>query len=133
VQISPSVVQAPVTAFSTDMSLPEHVGKPRLGRWCALVVLLAVCSLTLSLITRYSTAPGISIQTAKSLHAHAAPTAKKQHLAKDAADWIPPVVRIQQQVPTSYRPLAAVSVPILSCVSEQSLYTRPPPSSDLRA
>jgi hypothetical protein len=129
VQVPTSVIQAPVSASNIDMYVPEHAEKLCLRRWCGAIVLIAVCSLTVSLVTRYTAPLGLSSRTAKVLHVHGAPAAKRQHLAKDAVDWIPPVTRIRLLVPTSFSAIVATTDPVLNRVSEQSLYNRPPPSS----
>lgn len=129
VQIPSSVVQAPISAIAVDMSTREHVEKLSLRKWCSTIVLVAICSLTVSLLTRYCAPLGVSSQAVKSVHVHAAPGAKKQHLAKDAADWIPPVTSIHLLIPSSCPAITVVTAPRLSRVSEQNVYNRPPPSS----
>lgn len=129
VQIPSSVVQAPVLAFSAEMSAPEHVGKLCLRKWCTTVVLIAICSLTVSLLTRYTAPLGISSLTAKTASVHGTPSAKKQHLAKDAADWIPPVTTIHILVPSCFSIVAATTESVLSRVPARTPYNRPPPSS----
>jgi hypothetical protein len=92
-------------------------------------VLIAVCSLTVSLLTRYCTPLGISSITARTASLHGAPAAKRQHLAKDAADWIPPVTTIHLLAPSCLSAVAAPTESILSRVPAQTPYNRPPPSS----
>jgi hypothetical protein len=132
VQVPSSVVQAKILVTAADMSALEHVEKVCLRKWCTAIVLIAVCSLTLSLVTRYCTPLGISSQTANSIRVHAAPAAKRQHLAKDAADWTPPVTCIHLLVPSSFSAIVPTTAPVLSRISEQNLYNRPPPSSVFR-
>jgi hypothetical protein len=128
VWIPSSVIQARVSAVTIDMSASEHVEKLRLRKWCTAIVLVAVCSLTVSLVTRYTAPLGISSRTAKTLRISGAAAAKRQHLAKDAVDWMPPVIRIRLLVPSSFSSTVAIDAPVLNCFSEQSLYNRPPPS-----
>lgn len=96
-----------------------------------MVVLVAVCSLIVSVATRYSSAGIASSTTAKAFQVHASPEAKRQHLAKDAADWIPPVICLSLlQSPRSYPRIAPAGPPIPGLLFEESLYNRPPPSSE---
>jgi len=103
-----------------------------LGNWCALIVLVAVCSLTVSLATRYYAPLSIASQTIKSVHTHASADAKKQRLAKDAIDWAPPLSRTDVlRIPTFY----AVAIPpipqIPNLFLQYSLYNHPPPFSKI--
>jgi hypothetical protein len=115
------------------MSASEHVEKLCLRKWCTAIVLVAVCSLTVSLVTRYTAPLGISSRTVKTLRVNGSAVAKRQHLAKDAVDWIPPVTCIHLLVPSSFSAVVATTAPVLNRVSEQSLYNRPPPSRIFRA
>ena len=85
----------------------SHFEDQRHKNWCAAVVLVAVCSLIVSVATRYSSSGGASSTTVKAVQIHASPEAKRQRLAKDAADWMPPVIRFSVlQAPTSYPRIA---------------------------
>jgi len=102
----------------------------RRGRWSALVVLVAVCALTISVATRYSSG-GVPAYGVRTAHRHPAPEPSRQRLTKNTNNWIPPVVRIVVlQAPTSYPRIAPAGPPIPSLVLEKSLYNRPPPSSE---
>jgi len=97
--------------------------------WCALVILLSVCSLIVNVATRYSTFGNPSSATVKTVQARTSPEAKRQHLAKDAANWLPPVICFSVlQSPNSYPRIAPAGPPISGLVLEESLYNRPPPS-----
>ena len=97
-----------------------------------MVVLVAICSLIVSVATRYSSAGLPSSTTPRAaFQVHASPEAKRQHLAKDAADWVPPVICfILLQSPRSYPRIAPAGPPIPGLLLEESLYNRPPPSSE---
>ena len=59
-------------------------------RWQVLVIVLAICGLTVSLATRTFrlTIPnGVTAQSADS-------QAMRQHMARDAAQWTPPVLSL---------------------------------------
>jgi hypothetical protein len=99
------------------------------GRSCAIVVLLAVFSLTVSVATRYCSSQSSSAYSVRSVHEHSSPERSRQHLTKSAADWIPPVVRAGVlEAPTSYPRIAPAGPPMPSFLLEKSLYNRPPPS-----
>jgi hypothetical protein len=98
---------------------------------CAAVVLVAVCALTVSLATRYY-APDASSHTVKKIQPDASSSdVKKQRLAKNAANWIPPV-DCGRILPTpSYQPMVIpVGPPAPILLFEESLYNRPPPASE---
>src|ERR1017187_4210773 len=102
------------------------------GRWrgscCAIVVFMAVTSLAVSVATRYCSPQPSSFST-RTLHKHLSPEQSRQRLTKNAANWIPQVVRSGVlQAPTSYPRIAPAGPPIPSVLLETSLYNRPPPS-----
>lgn len=104
----------------------------RCARWCALVVLVATCSLAISVATRYGSPQDAVSGTSLTVHkAHGCSTYKpgRQRLTKDAADWLPPVlawVNLYQPAPEPR--IAAVDVAIPNLTFDSSLYYRPPPS-----
>jgi hypothetical protein len=113
------------------MRLLSHVEDRRHRGWCAVVVLVAVFSLIVSVATRYSSTGDLSSTTVKAFQTHPSPEAKRQHLAKDAADWIAPVICFSVlQSPRSYPRIAPAGPPMPGLVLEESLYNRPPPSSE---
>jgi len=112
------------------MSPLRHCEYRRHRTWCALVVLLAVCSLTVSVATRYSSSSDPSSPTVKTVQTHTTPDAKRQRLAKNAATWVPPLVCFDVlRSPSSYPRIAPAEPPIRSFLLEENLYNRPPPSS----
>ena len=93
-------------------------------------MLLAVCALTVSVATRYSSGgdPAYTVATA---HKHSSPEPNRQRLTKNTTNWIPQVVRsVVLQAPTSYPRIAPAGPPIPNLLLEKSLYNRPPPSSE---
>jgi hypothetical protein len=95
------------------------------------VALAAVCSLTVSVATRYTSAWNVSSPSVKTVQAHTTPEAKRQRLLKDAANWVPPLVRFDVLGSLSSYPRIAPAVPPRPIfLFEASLYNRPPPSSD---
>jgi hypothetical protein len=99
--------------------------------WCAVVVLAAVCSLTVSVATRYSSSWDVSAPKVKTVEAHPTPEAKRQRLDKDAANWVPPLVGFDVlQSPSSYPRTAPAEPPAQNLLLEESLFNRPPPSSE---
>jgi hypothetical protein len=111
------------------MLLLSHFEDRRRRWWCAVVVLVAVCSLIVSVATRYSSTFDASSTAVNAGQIHTSPEAKRQHLAKDAANWLPPVICFSVlQSPSSYPRIAPAGPPIPGLVLEESLYNRPPPS-----
>jgi hypothetical protein len=109
----------------------SHPEDQRRKNWRVVVVLVAVFSLALSVATRYSCLGVASSTTVKAFQIHASPEAKRQRLAKDAADWMPPVISVSLlQSPSSYPLIAPAGPPMPGLRFEESLYNRPPPSSE---
>lgn len=95
----------------------------------ALVVLLAVSSLTVSVATRYCSPPSSAAYSVNTLHRHSSPERSRQRLTKSSTNWITPAVRTAVlEAPTSYPRIAPAGPPIPSVLLEKSLYNRPPPS-----
>jgi hypothetical protein len=103
-------------------------GTRQVGSWGAVLILVAVCSLTISLATRYNdcaSTPSISVKYV-TIHSSAQ---KRQHLDKDAARWVTPVERFAiLEVSTFYPRFAPSGPPVHALLLDQSLYNRPPPS-----
>jgi hypothetical protein len=112
------------------MTLPEHFENKRLYHCFAVIVLVAICSLTVNLVTRYySPALGTPSQTVKAVRTNTSADASRQRLAKDGAHWLPPTAYIDiRRVPTFYPRVAPAGPLVTSLFSEQNLYNRPPPS-----
>jgi hypothetical protein len=93
-------------------------------RWHALIIALAICGLTVSLATR--TFRLKTCQTATVASHSAQPM--RQHLDRDAVQWVPPVLVFSiLQVPAFY-PHVAPAIPSLPSVPiDESLSNRPPP------
>jgi len=100
----------------------------RCARWCAIVVLLAVGSLTINVATRYSYAGTASAQSVKVSGVHATEEHGRQRLTKDAAHWIPPVVVSSALKPASSPHLVADEATPPQVPFASSLYYRPPPA-----
>ncbi len=99
---------------------PSH--KKRRGG--ILLILLAVSLLTVSLGTRTST-PVISHGA---MAQSQSPRPIRQHLATDAAHWVPPVaIVVASEIVHSYPLVSPGFAPISSVFFESSLYNRPPP------
>jgi hypothetical protein len=112
------------------MPLLRHFVNRRRKMHCALVILLAVCSLIVNVATRYSSPGSSGSAGVKTVQTRASVEAKRQHLAKDAANWLPPVICFTVlQSPSSYPRIAPAGPPIAGLVLEESLYNRPPPAS----
>jgi hypothetical protein len=111
------------------MSYPGNI-ELRRRSWCALVILLAVCSLTVSVATRYGHSSSL-VNEARSAQRNASPQTARQRLTKNAANWMPPVASATVfEVPSAYPRIAPAAPPIPHLFFDQSLYNRPPPSSN---
>lgn len=106
-----------------------NMGNHGRKRWCTAIVLLAVCTLTVSVATRYSVSPSATNKS------HAVVEADKswtglQRLLNNAATWMPPLVEAEIFHDPGYYPHVARSrPPVLTVLLEKNLYNRPPPSA----
>jgi len=109
------------------LQLTNFEGLKRRSR-CAAVVLLAVFSLTVSVATRYCAPQSSSANAGRTVHRHSSPEQIRQHLTKNAANWMPQVAQTGiLQAATSYPRIAPAGPPIPGLLLEKSLYNRPPP------
>jgi len=100
-------------------------------RWCAVLVLFAVCALTVNVATRYAFCPGASVGSTTTVHKHSSPVSSRQRLMKSAATWMPPAVcSTVLEAPSAYLRIAPAAPQIPSLLFEENLYNRPPPYSD---
>ena len=96
------------------------------------MVLLAVCSLAVSVATRYTSAPAGPDGPTTRIRNHVAPEPGRQRLLQNAATWIPPFIcSVVIQVPLSYSRVVPAGSRVPSLLLEENLYNRPPPSSQL--
>lgn len=117
-----------VLGIAPRMSPTGHHEQPVLRIWWAVVV-FTVCSLAISLATRYTSPVAGPSSTVKTAQTHIPVDAKKQRMAKDAGDWVPPVCRVDTLcTPSVYAVTAPLETPAPPLFSRLSLYNRPPPS-----
>src|SRR5271166_4237149 len=91
------------------------------------IVLLAICSLTASVATRFALA-GSDVQHQTTIKSQSA-EAKRQHLLSKALQWTaPPASFTLFQPPRSSVLIVSVIVPYTNLSSESWLHNRPPPS-----
>jgi len=115
-----------------EMWQPNNLEHGRCRRWWAAVVVLAVCSLTVSVATRYTFSRGLTETRTVSVRSHASPELSRQRLLKNAATWMPPVVASEVVCECSAYPrIAPGGPPIPNIFYEESLFNRPPPSISL--
>jgi len=106
-----------------------NLNSSRCRRWCSTIVLLAVCSLTVSVATRYSQDPTTLCGAAKTIQKLTCQQPRCQRLLKNAAVWIPPAVSSHiPRAPKSYPRVTPAEPGLSNLVFEESLYNRPPPS-----
>ena len=104
------------------------LGRPGQKRWCAAIVVVAVCALTISVTTRYSFSAGTSDGTLTVVQKNLSLTPGVQRLLNNAATWIPPVAEAAIFHNPGYSAqVAQPSSPVLSVLLEKNLYNRPPP------
>lgn len=116
------------TSDKQEMLSPTNHETGRCARWCAGVVLLAVCALTISVATRYGSPESADLLSTHTVHKHSAPESGRQRLSNNAANWIPPVVEAAVlQSPAGYARVAPAEPTLLRLFPESSLYNRPPP------
>jgi len=94
-------------------------------RWHALVSVLVMAALSVSLATRFCR----SSDTARvQVQASASSGSLRQHMDRDATQWVAPVTRLIFLETVEFYPRFAPAGPPLSAVLfDQSLYNRPPP------
>lgn len=100
----------------------------RCARWCALVVMVAVCSLTIRVATRYGASTGSGISSVQAVHKISVHNPGRQRLDNNAASWMPPTFcAAMLDFPTA----EACQSPELEVIPrlsyESNLYNRPPP------
>jgi hypothetical protein len=118
-----------VLRIAPRMSSAGNHEQPVLRIWWA-VVAFTVCSLAVSLATRYTSPVAGPSSTVRAIQTHIPADAKKQRMAKDAGDWVPPVCRVDTFCrPSVYAVTAPLETPAPPLFSRLSLYNRPPPSS----
>jgi hypothetical protein len=104
----------------------------RFSSWRRIVVLAAVCSLALNVATRYCAATTSHTSAAAQRVTSHSPDEKRQHLDKTATAPVEPVCRLLAvlQVSSFYPRFAPGGPPVHTLVLDESLYNRPPPSSE---
>jgi len=96
--------------------------------WRSALIVIAICSLTLSVATRFWASSTFDTQIVKSVD-HRPLDPKRQHLNKDAARWVSPSASFIVIAPASIETQLAPAVPLLpKHVFSDTLYNRPPPS-----
>jgi hypothetical protein len=92
------------------------------------LVVLAICSLTVSLATRF-TISGSESSDVRAVQAHS-PDGHGQRLLSDGIKWSAPVASFTQfQPPRSFVYAVSAVFPSTNLSSESWLYNRPPPQS----
>ena len=93
------------------------------------MVAIAVCSLTMSLATRYYSLPDTSSHPVGTVQRHSSPDAKQQRLAKNTPIGILPVFSFTVlRVPSFRLRTTSAQPPVRSLICDESLYNRPPPA-----
>lgn len=112
-----------------EMMNPTNRKTGHCARWCAAVVLLAVCALTVSVATRYGSVDS-GISASHTVNNHARSTSSCQRLDVNAAGWMPPVIdSTVLQARDPHARVASVRPAFLELFPESSRYNRPPPAS----
>jgi hypothetical protein len=104
--------------------LPKHC----IDRIRVLLIIAAVCSLTLSLATRFSVPAAPRSHTAKSFDSRSAEP-KRQNLDRDATRLVGPIRVSEPFKPALVGPhVVEVPPPSSSHIFSSSLFNRPPPA-----
>lgn len=91
------------------------------------VVALLICSLTLSLATRFCFRATSQVHTSKSIERRSVEP-KRQHLSRDASRWVASVAPSTLLRPvTLYARVVPPETPLPNHIFGESLYNRPPP------
>lgn len=119
-----------ITRHLSGMFHLNNLEARRSQRWWVAVVLLAVCSITVSVATRYSVPGRASDSKVTTVRNHVDIEPIRQRLLNNAASWMPPVVgsAILQHKATFSR-LVWIDAPAPRVFFEESLSNRPPPSN----
>jgi hypothetical protein len=102
----------------------------RCAHWCALVAMIAVCSLAVRVATRYGSSDGVPTSRVNVSDSHDSQEQGRQRLTRDAAVWTPPLIAlVGLDRPAMYSSVAyeGPAVSLLPFVSNP--YYRPPPIS----
>jgi len=111
-----------------NMQLLIHRGVGK-RRWQGALIAVAICSLTLSLATRFWAPLSFQSHVVRSVERRAG-EAKRQHLDRDATRWVAPIANFSMIEPGTIETRLAAADPLLpKHVFTDSLYNRPPPSS----
>ena len=112
-----------------EMLRLTNLENPRRRCLCALVVLCAVCTLTIHVATRYCFTRGLPNSTVNTVQKDTSPRLGRQRMTKTAELWLAPLVlEALLDPPASYPRIAPAGPPLPGLVVENSLYNRPPPS-----
>lgn len=107
-----------------------HPDSSRGKAFSAMLVLVAVCSLAISVATRYCAPEYLSPAKTTVTHKHASSEQSRQRLTQSTANWLPPVVQDDTlESPSEYQSVTPVQPVFISPFLGQSLSNRPPPFS----
>jgi hypothetical protein len=96
--------------------------------WLIGLIVIAVCSLTFSLATRFSFPPASQFHSARSMEQKTAEP-KRQHLNRDASEWATPSDNPAFVEAVVFYPRVILpEVPPQTHVFDESLFYRPPPA-----
>src|SRR5579863_207392 len=99
-------------------------------RWQRALIVIAICSLTFSLATRFWVTHASSSHSVRTVERRSVEP-KRQHLNRDAIRWVAPATDFSIIEPAPIEAsLALDGPPLPKHVFSDSLYNRPPPSSD---
>ncbi len=98
-------------------------------RWPRVLVALVVGCLIVNLATRYTDSITSNVRFVQTIKDHPS-SAKRQHLDKDAVSWVSPLAVLSfRTAPTLFAKVIAPGPFCCSSFLGESLYYRPPPSS----
>lgn len=116
-----------VPTVNRKMRLTENCRRNRRG-WRGAVIVAAVCSLTLSLATRFSTSVDSQIHSVKSVCSHSSEP-QRQNLDRDASRFAGPVTSATAfQASVLYLHVVPAEPLHSGQILRSDLYNRPPPA-----
>ena len=107
-----------------------HPDTPSRKICSTLLVLVAVCSLAVSVTTRYGASEYSSFSKAHVVHQRSSSEPSRQRLTQVTANWLSPVISYEMlDLPAEHSSLTPIEHPAVTAFLDESLYNRPPPSS----
>jgi hypothetical protein len=118
--------------MASSRETDSHIKPRRIFNWRYVLVLVAVCSLIVNVATRYSVSVGSQVNIAAKHVKDHSQDQTRQRLSKTVTIRVAPVSRLFHNLEVSdfYPRFAPGGPPVQTLFLNNSLYNRPPPSSE---